>query len=887
MQRETLNHYRILEALGRGGMGEVYLAEDTRLHRRVALKVLPEESARSAERRQRFEREATAVAALNHPNIVTVYSIEEAEGVHFITMELVQGQALSSLIPTQGLPTERFLDLALPLADAVAAAHARGIVHRDLKPDNVMVADGGPLKVLDFGLTKLRESPGGEEISDLPTRQMTQEGAVLGTVGYMAPEQVEGKPADQRADVFSLGIVLYEMITGHRPFDGESRAAMMAAILRDEPAPLARLREGLPPGLEGILRRCLAKAPHGRFASAGELRDELARLRDEVLSGSSTTTPERPAHAGPSRPDRRWLLAAAGAILLVAAGLLLWPRRPPEPRSSTPEGGSPQAPSVRRLTDLSAQASFPSLSADGQRLAYAANPAGRWDIFTMRVEGSVPVNLTEDSGVDDTHPAFAPEGERIAFRSERAGGGLFVMGATGESPRRVSEAGYHPAWSPDGTRLAYCTESVLNPMVRVSTSELWVVDVVTGETVRLSAGDAVQPRWSPDGTFLTYWARSATGQRDIFVLPAAGGEPVAITDDAHLDWSPLWSADGRSLYFNSDRGGTMNIWSVLMDPSTGRATGPPRPLTSGTTSTGHLAASADGSRLAYVAQESRSALWGVRLDASGRVPSAAGPGFSIIQSADALNHPDPSPDGRRVACTLAGEEQNIMVVEVEGGRRRMLTEDGHSDRGPAWSPDGGRLAFYSSRSGSLEIWTIEADGSGLRQVTAMPGANLVFPVWAPGGEEVAASEVGGPVRIFRPAPDPVTAPDRTLPAFEQEGRYFLATAWSPDGGRLAGQVMDIKSPFSQGLAVFDLASGGYEVVRPAGASPRWLADGFRLIYHEGDAVRVLDTRSGQDEPLPLPPLAGLYGVSLSRDKQTLVAFLYELRSNIWLLEGAS
>jgi TolB-like protein/Flp pilus assembly protein TadD len=311
---QTLLHYRLIEKIGEGGMGVVWRAEDTKLHRPVALKFLSDAMAADPERRARFEREARAVAALNHPNIVTLYSVEEADtpagSVHFITMELVAGSTLRGTIPSAGQPPNRLLDLAIPLADAVGSAHERGITHRDLKPDNVMVGSDGRIKVLDFGLAKQGQGVMSEHDTQLPTRTATHEGKIVGTLAYMSPEQIEGKTVDSRSDVFSLGIMLYEMATGRRPFSGETSPSMLSSILKDTPPPITDIRPARPRQLERIIRRCLAKDPVERFQSAVGLRSELVALRQELDSGAE----QRPA-------GRRWWIPAAliGALAIVGA----------------------------------------------------------------------------------------------------------------------------------------------------------------------------------------------------------------------------------------------------------------------------------------------------------------------------------------------------------------------------------------------------------------------------------------------------------------------------------------------------------------------------------------------------------------------------------------
>jgi serine/threonine protein kinase/tetratricopeptide (TPR) repeat protein len=319
---ETLHHYTIVGRLGKGGMGEVYVAEDAKLKRRVALKILPSDLAEGPRRRARFEREAQIVAALNHANIVTIYSVEEARGIHFFTMELVDGKTLTESIPTGGLPLDRLLEIAIPLTDAVSAAHRSGILHRDLKPDNVMIDREGRLKVLDFGLAKPQGTLESDE-GKVATASVTLEGKIMGTLAYMSPEQAEGKPVDARSDVFSLGTILYEMSTGRKPFVGDTSISTITAILRDEPDPVTELNPRVPRQLGRIVQLCLAKEPDQRYQTALDIRNELRQLQKEAYSGEWTAVPsaESPARS-PSLP-RRWAVIAT-LVAVVAVAALLW-----------------------------------------------------------------------------------------------------------------------------------------------------------------------------------------------------------------------------------------------------------------------------------------------------------------------------------------------------------------------------------------------------------------------------------------------------------------------------------------------------------------------------------------------------------------------------------
>jgi tRNA A-37 threonylcarbamoyl transferase component Bud32 len=310
----TVSHYRVLELLGRGGMGEVYAAEDLRLRRRVALKVLPPEMAENPERRRRFEREAQAVASLSHPSIVTIYSVEQEGNTSFLTMELVEGQTLDQVIPEGGLPLADFLQIAIPLADAVDAAHTQGILHRDLKPANVMLTKDGRIKVLDFGLAKLADEQPAAALN-MQAPLTTSSGQIVGTLSYMAPEQAEGRRVDRRADIFGIGVLLYELAAGMRPFSGESNVALLTSLLRDTPRPITEMRSDLPAALAPIIDRCLEKEPSKRYQSAAELRADLEALRSEAA-------------AARNRP-RSWTYSAAAAAAMIVGLVAWWSLRSP------------------------------------------------------------------------------------------------------------------------------------------------------------------------------------------------------------------------------------------------------------------------------------------------------------------------------------------------------------------------------------------------------------------------------------------------------------------------------------------------------------------------------------------------------------------------------
>jgi serine/threonine protein kinase len=397
----TIAHYRIYQPLGRGGMGEVYAAEDTKLGRQVALKLLSGPFADDVDRLKRLEREARAVAALNHPNIVTIHSVEESDGVHFLTMELVDGKTLADLIAGRGLLRDQFFRIAVQLAEAVGTAHERGIIHRDLKPANVMVTGDGRVKVLDFGLAKLKpDHPAADGTATVASEQLTGDHHIVGTVAYMSPEQAEGLALDHRSDIFSLGSILFEMATGARPFKGETTASIISSILKDEPAPMVAVVPELPRGLDRIIRRCLAKDRARRYQSALDLAHDLEELQQQFDASEAALT--RPA----ARRRPAWAVAAFALAAAAAASILAW-------RWNSTRADAPEIASIQQLTADPGEEQSPSLSPDGKWVVYAGESSGNQDIYLQGVGGQVAINLTKDSPAADSQPALTASASRF------------------------------------------------------------------------------------------------------------------------------------------------------------------------------------------------------------------------------------------------------------------------------------------------------------------------------------------------------------------------------------------------------------------------------------------------------------------------------------------
>lgn len=873
----TLGHYRILRLVGSGGMGEVYAAEDLTLGRTVALKVLPAILAVDPDGLDRFEREARAAAALSHPGIVTLHSFERADGVPFLTMELVDGEPLAARIPPHGVPLDTLLRIGIELADAVAAAHARGIVHRDLKPANLLVAADGRVKVLDFGLARVSGPEG--LAGDDATRQITGEGRIVGTVAYMSPEQAEGRPVDHRTDIFSIGVVLYQLATGRLPFQGETAMSVLSAILKDIPRPAIELNPALPPAVGRILKTCLHKDRERRYQSAKDLRNDLQTLKEELDSGE-LHRPVLP--AAPAGRPRRSILAGALVLVLAALGALalgMYLRPAPAPASPVLE--------YHQLTSAPGLEVEPAVSPDGRWIVYVSNAAGNPDISLQSMTGQTAINLTRDSPAADYQPAFSPDGESIAFRSDRDGGGLYVMGRTGEAPRRVASGGFDPAWSPDGRQLVFATASTGIPTSRSGLSQIRVVGLDDGVVRELTDHDAMHPAWSPDGRFIAFWGmdRSVTSGnqsavRDLWAVSADGGAPWRLTDDPHVDWSPMWAPDGRFLYFGSNRGGSMNLWRLPMDPRSARPTGLPQAVTAPAGHVGRARLSATGEHLVY---EARSVVSNIHRAAFTATQARLGPVEPVTAGSRAFRFVHPSPDGRfLVLGTGFLQQEDLFISEADGSGLRQLTTDAFNDRFPEWAPDGSAIAFYSDRTGKYEIWTTTLAGE-LRQVTDAADFSPLYPHWSPDGRRMVFSDLTQRrlLAIFDPHRPWGGQTPEILPPPAGEGSMLVGpnVQWSPDGTQLVGQLGDGT------VAIYDIASRRYRALdQVRGPIYKWLRDG-RFFIGPPEAPRLVDPATGAAHAVALPAFGAEAPneYRVSHDERTVYFPIARNESDIWLV----
>jgi serine/threonine protein kinase len=560
-----LGPYEILTLIGAGGMGEVYRARDPRLGREVAIKVLPVAFSADPDRLRRFEQEARAAAALNHPNILTVHEIGTRDGQSYVVSELLDGQTLRDALGHGALPVKQAIEYATQICLGLAAAHEKGIVHRDLKPENVFVTNDGRIKILDFGLAKLTEAAVAGAGATMATRPAeTSPGVVMGTIGYMSPEQVRGQAVDHRSDIFSFGSVLYEMVSGVRAFTGDTAADTMSAILGTDPPELTLGRGSISSGLERIVRHCLEKLPRRRFQSATDISFALENV---------TVTTEWPAPTAPAT-DRRvqWtarlvLTATIGAALIGAAGMW-WTAR----RTAPPPPDQVSLVKVARLTHDMGFSDWPSWSPDGTVFAFSSNRSGNFEIYIRRVEGGGEFNITNDPA-DDVQPAFSPDGTSIAFVSTRSsktrlikagsltgsldfrtfGGDIWVTPTLGGRARRVAEDGNYPVWRPDSRAVAYVSgpeyhRAIIEvPAEGAEPKPLLPSGASTWEITRL--------RYSPDGRWLTF----ETTDQKVLALSTGGGMPQYLLGGQSHAWDPTGQ---RVYYVNAEPAGGTRLFSA-------------------------------------------------------------------------------------------------------------------------------------------------------------------------------------------------------------------------------------------------------------------------------------------------------------------------------------
>ena len=741
---QTLSHFEILEKLGEGGMGVVYKARDTHLDRLVAIKILPPDKVGDRDRRLRFVQEAKTASALNHPGIVTIHDIAQHDGVDFIAMEFVSGRTLDHVIPRRGLRLNETVDYGIQIADALAAAHAAGIVHRDLKPSNIVVTEQGRIRILDFGLAKLVERPGTGVWDEGPTNTLTAvataQGAIVGTVAYMSPEQAEGKVVDGRTDIFSFGSVLYEMVTGQRAFAGDTPLSTVTAVLREEPKQVSLMREDVPRELERVITRCLRKDPERRWQAMSDIKVALRELKEEVDSGAPA------ASAVPRfRPGRAlWAVAALSLVVLAGAiSVLVWRNR-----SAGETAPVPTPFTAIPLTAYPGREQQPSFSPDGNSVAFAWNGEAEenWDIYVKLVGAGSPQRLTTDPALE-LSPAWSPDGSSIAFgrvRDDRRVA-ILVVPSRGGPEREVLEVvragvlgrGEILAWSADSRFLAVATSPAeAEPVV------LTAVDLATGATRPLTKPSSgfdthLLPSISPDGRTLAFVRQGRglrTGKLHVQALSASFepvGEPRQLAGKPEFYHGVAWSATGRDLIVSSGSSGNVALWRVpLQHPEQLERLSP-----FGDECRQPAVAALQG-RLAFTRASWDENTWRMTLSEPGR---AAGAPVRVIGLTRSELNAQFSPDGSRIVFeSMRSGTQELWVADQDGRNALQLTSfNGRLGGTPAWSPDGQSVAFdLRNEDGRGDVYVVPARGGAPVRLTNDPADDLV-PSWSRDGQSIS------------------------------------------------------------------------------------------------------------------------------------------------------
>jgi Tol biopolymer transport system component len=863
------DRYSIERELGAGGMATVYLAHDLKHDRDVALKVLRPDLA-AALGGERFLSEIKTTARLQHPHILPLLDSGEADGLLYYVMPFVPGETLRARLDRERqLPIDDALRIAEEVADALGAAHAVGIIHRDIKPENILLQgghQGGHALVTDFGIALAVQSAGGA--------RMTQTGLSLGTPQYMSPEQAMGeRTIDARSDIYALGAVTYEMLTGDPPFTGSSVQAIVAKVTSAEPERLSLTRKTVPPAAEQAVLIALAKLPADRFATtrefAGALRGSGAGLKRSVSAGPS---------AAAKSAGRRITVPVAAALLLAVGASAWWLGR-----RTAPAGAALST--FTQLTDASGVETSPSPSPDGESFAYASNARGTWGVYVQRIGGRNPVLVAGDSLSDSVWPAYSPDGKQIAFA--KRGDGIWAMGATGENAHRITSFGSMPSWSPDGKQLVFGAEEVFSPYNVNVLGQLYTVSVSGGPPKRLNMnGDAhgYQPAWSPSGSRIAFFT-VRSGQRDIETVSAAGGTPVNVTHDVALDWAPSWSADGRYLYFASDRGGAMGIWRVAIDESSGAPRGAPEAIATGADAWFDLPqVSHDGRTIVFRSKIESVNPAAVSFDRAGLRLSNA----RLLQHrTGSLLPTDASPDGKWLALMSAlDRDPDLWVMRVDGSELRRLTDDPPLDWWPRFTPDGKSLTFWSNRSGHYEGYQIGFDGGGLTRLTNLK-SDVYYASFAPDGRRLLMFGEGVGA-VVGEAPWPlVDARTTSLGPKTVNGRSAKLLTWSPDGRWVAG-YLDLPGE-TRGHVVVEVATGKARQLNDDsdGYAIAWLPDSRHVLYFtRGGTVVMQDistmARDSIRGTLPFPPdLLG--SLVISPDGRTLYYGARQVEANIWMM----
>jgi Tol biopolymer transport system component len=811
-----LGRYEIRSKIGEGGMGEVYRARDTQLGRDVAIKVIPSSVAVDKDRLRRFEQEACAAGALNHPNILVVHDIAAHDGSPYVVSELLEGETLRKRIAGTPLNQRRVIEYALQIANGLAAAHEKGIIHRDLKPDNIFITNDGRLKILDFGLAKLTQVDGNQSQTDVPTKRVdTNPGVVMGTIGYMSPEQLKGRTVDQRSDIFSFGAILYEMLSGRRAFHGESVAETMSAILKEEPPELSDSNKNVSPALERLVNHCLEKNPEARFHSARDITFAL-----EALSGS-TASALGDISTNASLPSRRrrvgeWLpWAVAGAALLLAALALAWQyfRR-------FPSGEVGEA--IRFIIPMPEKALIigpPVISPDGGRIVYRLNTEDGKELLWVRALGSLDARplLGTDGALQ---PFWSADSRSVGFfantklkRIDLSGGSAQTLC---DAPSNVSGA-----WSRDGTIIF--SRGVASGLYRVTAAGGTPIQVTQVDPSRNEI-EHTWPYFLPDGRHFLYLVRSAQADQSAIYVGSLDSKETKSLVKVHS--SGVYASPGYLLFVREN-----TLMAQAFDADNLELKGDAFPVAEQTVRNPIIG------RAMFSVSEN-----GVLVTRSGGIHNnqpiwfdRAGKQLGPLTAPGGYNAPALSPDEKSVAVSrvdlLTGTASDIWLIDLQRGTQIRLTNDPASDTYPAWSPAGDRIAFLSTRNGQTSIYEKLSNGSAVEQ-PLLSSAEMKFnPTFSPDGKFVMYAQLHPNTNLDLYLVS--AGPDKEVQLFLQTNFIEAQPRISPNG-RWVAYTSNETGQFEVYIQTFPVAGGKLPISVGGGSQPQWRADGRELYYYTPD-----------------------------------------------------
>jgi len=856
LTKDTMvDHFRIIEKIGAGGMGEVYLAEDTKLNRKVALKFLPLHLCQDEECRVRFKREAQATARLSHANIVHLYEVSEYRDRPYFSMELVEGRTLREIIKEDELSLTSILSLAIQMCAGLTEAHESGVIHRDIKPTNILIDRKERARLLDFGLASIASES-----------KLTRTGSALGTVGYMSPEQVRGEKLDHRSDIFSLGVVLYELLTSRQPFRKDNEGATTHAILNDTPEPVARYKTSLPSGLQHVIDKSLSKDKETRYQHTDEMLADL-KLEQEELSRPSVGS--IPPSTVVGQPRWRWAVAlTAVAVTITVVTYVIVTRQTPEHI-------------VAKRTQLTflGDVGIPAISPDGEYLAYVRKRMqnGLRPVMVQYLAGGAPIKVFEDKVIFGLR--WSPDGSELLFSAwNDSTPGIVVVPRMGGSSRRYSIFGADATWSPDGTQFATVG----------ARGRIYLIDKKSGDTSS-TVGDTllISVDWSPNGKLFALSFDSDAG--GFLATSDLQGKRINRITDTIPALFPAWSYKGDAIYFMERKGeNPPNFFKVYVDPRTGKRKGEPILLISSLLGGQYVfSVSADGQKMVFRQKVESSNLWLAQLDHQSENKLKT---TQLTFGTSEVWEPSISPDGERIAfAKRIKKEVHLFTMPVEGGTPKQITHTNIGNRLPAWSSDGDKIAYVANSGENYNVSMIDAEGGVPHAFEQTGYTNYI--VWFP-GERILYSSWDNYDLL-----DPESGATEQLMADSING-YVSIASYSPDGQKVAFKIAEyegewhVKKKNKWTLVVYSLDNHSRLRAFPLDQATGflgWSPDGewLYLVSFDSSSTMISRMRIANDlvEPVITLPWPNVWEIAMAPNCSTFVCVRGNRQSDIWLVEN--